>query len=63
MFLAHDIKLVAHFSTIKTLSRLDKYHWKTKNRDTEKYCLAALRTNDRNTHELNLLELQNPQIV
>lgn len=35
---AHDISTSGHFSFTKTLSRLEKFHWKGKTRDVDDYC-------------------------
>lgn len=38
LFLAHDNKTSGHFGYYKTLSRLDRYHWKNKSGDVYDYC-------------------------
>lgn len=38
LFEAHDISVSGHFGAAKTLARLEKYHWKGKERDVERYC-------------------------
>lgn len=39
--IAHDNKLSGHFSFIKTLSRLNGFHWKHKTKDVEDYCAGC----------------------
>lgn len=39
--LAHDCPLGGHFSFLKTLSRLEKYHWNKKYTDIKRYCLGC----------------------
>lgn len=38
LFMAHDNKAAGHFGYSKTLSRLERFHWKHKSSDVFKYC-------------------------
>ena len=38
LYHAHDSRLGGHFAVGKTLSRLERYHWKNKTRDVKNYC-------------------------
>lgn len=41
--LAHDCKAAGHFSSAKTLARLNNVHWKGKTKDVEEYCFGCLK--------------------
>lgn len=53
--LAHDAKTAGHFGFLKTLSRLQNYHWKHKTRDVKNYvkgCLVCQRKKDHTGQKL-----------
>ena len=53
--LAHDSKISGHFKFLKTLSRLEKFHWRHKTRDVRKYvdgCMKCQQYRDSNQKKL-----------
>jgi len=48
--LAHDSKIAGHFGFAKTMSRLEKYHWKHKSRDVKKYVQGCMVCQQKKDH-------------
>ena len=50
LYQAHDTRVSGHFTTTKTLARLEKHHWKGKSRDVKKYCEGCMTCQQQNDY-------------